>query len=49
MPNGIKLNSTTLKYKGLEEPEAWLNDYLTAVKFQRGTNVTAMQYVRLVL
>ena len=49
MPSGFKLNSTTLKYNGLEEPEAWLDDYLIAVKFQRGTNVTAMQYVQLML
>jgi hypothetical protein len=49
MPNGFKLNWTTLNYSGLEEPEAWLEDYLTAVKFQRGTNITAMQYVQLML
>src|SRR3954465_6481082 len=49
MPSGFKLNSTTLKYNGLEEPEAWLDDYLTIVKFQRGTNVTAMQYMQLML
>src|SRR4051812_2180671 len=49
MPSGFKLNSTTLKYNGLKEPEAWLDEYLIAVKFQRGTNVTAMQYVQLML
>ena len=49
MPIGFKLKSTTLKYNGLEEPEAWLDDYLTTVKFQRGTNITAMQYVQLML
>src|ERR1043165_7720727 len=49
MPSGFKLNSTTLKYNGLEEPEAWLGDYLTSVKFQRGTNITTMQYVKLML
>src|SRR4051812_46284169 len=49
MPSGFKLNSTTLKYNGLEDPEAWLDDYLTTVKFQRGTNFTAMQYVQLIL
>src|ERR1044072_3605382 len=49
MPSRFKLNSTMLKYNGLEEPEAWLDDYLTTVKFQRGTNVTAMQYVQLML
>ena len=41
IPSGFKLNSTTLKYNGLEEPEAWLDDYLTAVKFQRGTTIMA--------
>src|SRR3954469_9163431 len=49
MPSGFKLKSTTLKYNGLEEPKAWLDDYLTTVKFQRGTNVTTMQYVHLML
>src|SRR3954470_6942713 len=49
MPSGFKLNSKTLKYNGLEEPEAWLGDYLTTVKFQRGTNTTAMQYIQLML
>ena len=49
MPKGFKLNSPTHKYDGLEEPEEWLDDYLTAVKFQRGTNITAMQYVQLML
>jgi hypothetical protein len=49
MPKGFKLNSTTHKYDGLEEPEAWLDDYLTAVKFLCGTNITAMQYIQLML
>ena len=49
MPQGFKLNSATHKYDGLEEPEGWLDDYLTAVKFQRGTSTTAMQYVQLML
>src|SRR3954471_4783341 len=46
---GLQTKSTTHKYDGLEEPEAWLDDYLTIVKFQRGTNVTTMQYVQLML
>src|SRR4051812_41527027 len=46
MSKGFKLNSTTHKYDGPEDPEAWLDDYLTSVKFQRGTNITAMQYVQ---
>ena len=31
----------------MQEPEAWLDDYLTAVKFQKGTQTTAMQYIQL--
>src|SRR3954470_4214346 len=49
MPKGFKLNSTTHKYDRLEEPEAWLDDYLTAVKFQRGAKTTTMQYIQLML
>ena len=30
MPRGFKLTSATPKYDGLEEPEGWLEDYLTA-------------------
>lgn len=47
MPNGFKLTSATPKYDGLEEPEGWLDDYLQAVKFQRGSNTTALQYIQL--
>ena len=28
MPSGFKLNSTTLKYNGIEEPEAWLDFFV---------------------
>ena len=49
MPQGFKLTTATPKYDGLEEPEGWLEDYLTAVKFQGGSHVTAMQYVQLML
>ena len=37
----------TPKYDGTHEPEAWLDDYLTAVKFQKGTQTTTMQYIQL--
>ena len=49
MPRGFKLTAMTQKYDGLEEPKGWLDNYLTVVKFQRGTNVTAMQYEQLML
>ena len=45
----IQTDCSAQKYDGLEEPEGRLDDYLIAVKFQRGTNVTAMEYVQLML
>ena len=32
-PKRFKLTAETPKYDGTQEPEAWLDDYLTAVKF----------------
>ena len=49
MPKGFKLTSATPKYDALEEPEGWLDDYLQAVKFQRGSNIIALQYIQLML
>ena len=49
MPKGFRLTSETLKYDGLQEPSAWLEDYLTAVTCQRGSTSTAMQYIQLML
>ena len=46
-PKRFKLTAETPKYEGTEEPEAWLDDYLTAVKFQKGTETTTMQYIQL--
>ena len=46
-PKRFKLTAETPKYDGTEEPEAWLDDYLTAVKFQKGSETTAMQYIQL--
>ena len=49
MPNGFKLTSEQPKYTGRQEPSGWLEDYRLAVACQRGTNTTAMQYIRLML
>ena len=49
MPRGFKLTTAMPKYDGLEKPEAWLEDYLTTVKFQNGDKVIAMQYIQLML
>ena len=48
-PRKFKLMAETPKYDGLQEPRAWLDDYLTAVRFQRGDKVMAMQYIQLQL
>jgi hypothetical protein len=36
-----------MKYKGLQEPEAWLDDYLQTIKVHGGTKATAMQNLQL--
>src|ERR1041384_1109078 len=43
----IELHNAQIQWN--RRAEAWLDDYLTAVKFQQGTNITAMQYVQLML
>ena len=45
MPKGFKLTSKQPKYTGRQEPSGWLEDYRMAVACQRGTNITAMQYI----
>jgi hypothetical protein len=42
MPRGFKLPSDTPKYDGLQEPALWLEDYLTAVRLQKGNKITTM-------
>ena len=44
-PKKFKLMAETPKYDGSQEPRAWLDDYLIAVRFQRGHKITAMQYI----
>ena len=43
----FKLTAEIPKYDGTQEPEAWLDDYLTAVRFQKGKETTTMQYIQL--
>ena len=49
MPKDFRLTSETPKYDGLQEPSAWLEDYLMAVTCQRGSTSTTMQYIQLML
>ena len=46
-PRRFKLTAETPKYDGTQEPEAWLDDYLTMVRFQKGKETTVMQYIQL--
>ena len=42
-PKGFKLPTDKIKYEGVQEPEAWLDDYLQTIKVHGGTKATAMQ------
>lgn len=47
VPKDFKLPHDRQKYDGLQEPEAWLADYLATVKLQGGSTATAMQSLQL--
>jgi hypothetical protein len=42
-PKGFKLHADKIKYEGVQEPEAWLNDYLQTIRVHGGTKTTVMQ------
>jgi hypothetical protein len=47
VPKGYKLSTDKMKYEGLQEPEAWLDDYLQTITVQGGTKATSMQSLQL--
>ena len=49
MPRKFKLGAEIKKFDGTQNPKTWLKDYLLAVKCQKGTKKTAMQYLNLAL
>jgi hypothetical protein len=49
MPKGFKLPGDFPKYDGQQEPGLWLKDYLSSIRFQRGTSTTAMKCLQLQL
>ena len=49
MPKKFKLTTEVQKYDGSQDPKTWLKDYLTTVKCQKGSKMTAMQYLNLLL
>lgn len=49
MPRKFKLTTEVQKYDNSQDPKTWLKDYLTAVKCQKGSKTTAMQYLNLLL
>jgi hypothetical protein len=48
-PKGFKLPTDKIKYEGVQEPEAWLDDYLQTIKVHGGTKAIAMQSLQLFL
>ena len=48
-PRRFKLPTDKIKYEGVQEPEAWLDDYLQTIKVHGGTKTTAMQSLQLFL
>ena len=49
MPQKFKLGTEVKRFDSTQDPKTWLKDYLTAVKCQKGTTATAMQYLNLSL
>ena len=49
MPQKFKLGTEVKKFDRTQDPRTWLKDYLSVVKFQKGTKNTAMQYLNLSL
>ena len=49
MPRKFKLGNEVEKYDSTKDPKTWLKHYLTAVRCQKGTKMTAMQYLNLSL
>ena len=49
MPRKFKLGTEVKKFDSTQNPRTWLKDYITAVKCQKGTKTTAMQYLNLSL
>ena len=49
MPKGFKLTTEIVKFDGRQDPRLWLEDYLIACNCQGGNQITAMQYLQLML
>ena len=47
MPDKFKLPDNTAKYDGMQDPKAWIEDYLATVGLHHGTRDTAMQFIQL--
>ena len=47
VPEKFKLPSEPNKYDGVQDPKAWIEDYLSTIKLNSGTRDTAMQFIQL--
>ena len=49
MPKGFRLTAEIVEFDGTQDPRLWLEDYLIACNCQGGNQITAMQYLQLML
>ena len=47
IPEKFKLPNEPNKYDGVQDPKAWIEDYLATIKLNNGTRDTAMQFIQL--
>jgi hypothetical protein len=47
LPRGIKLSDGIVKFNGQQDPQIWLNDFVTAVKISGGSRDNALQLLSL--
>jgi hypothetical protein len=47
LPRGIKLNDGVVKFNGQQDPQIWLDDFVTAVKISSGSRDNALQLLSL--
>jgi hypothetical protein len=47
LPKGIKLSDGIVKFNGQQDPQIWLDDFITAVKIRGGSRDNALQLLSL--
>jgi hypothetical protein len=47
LPKGIKLSDTVVKFNGQQDPQIWLDDFMTTVTISGGSRDNALQLLSL--